>query len=122
MWAADLTYCWTQEGWLYLAALLDLSSRRVVVWAARATADHRVVLAAWDRAVALRQTAPRLLHHSDRGSVYRSAGYQQALAAQGAVVSMSGRDACWDNGLVGSIFATLKQAWCIDGRVPSGAS
>ena len=109
VWAADLTYCWTQEGWLYLAALLDLSSRRVVGWAASATADHRVVLAAWDRAVALRQPAPGLLHHSDRGSVYRSARYQQALAAQGAVVSMSGRGACWDNAVVESFFATLKR-------------
>lgn len=109
VWAADLTYCWTQEGWLYLAALLDLSSRRVVGWAASASADHRVVLAAWERAVALRQPAPGLLHHSDRGSVYRSACYQHALAAHGAVVSMSGRGDCWDNAVVESFFATLKR-------------
>lgn len=109
VWAADLTYCWTQEGWLYLAALLDLSSRRVVGWAASAAADHRVVLAAWDRAVALRRPAPGLLHHSDRGSVYRSAPYQQALATHGAIVSMSGRGACWDNAVVESFFATLKR-------------
>ncbi len=109
VWAADVTYCWTREGWLYLAVVLDLGSRRVVGWAASERIDHRVVLDAWQRAVALRQPGPGLLHHSDRGSVYGSAAYQQALAAQGAVVSMSRPGDCWDNAVVESFFATLKR-------------
>lgn len=109
VWAADLTYCWTGEGWLYLGAVLDLCSRRVVGWAVSSRADQGVVLDAWHRAVALRQPAPGLLHHSDRGSIYGGRSYQQALAARGAVVSMSGRGDCWDNAVVESFFATLKR-------------
>jgi len=109
VWAADLTYCWTHEGWLYLAVVLDLCSRRVVGWATSPSPDAQVALAAWQRAVAVRQPAPGLLHHSDRGSIYAGGVYQAALVAQQAVGSMSRRGDCWDNAVVESFFATLKR-------------
>jgi transposase InsO family protein len=85
VWAADPTYCWTQEGWLFLAVVLDRCSRRIVGWATSASPDHEVALTAWRRAVALRQPAPGLLHHSDRGSTYACRPYRDALRAAGAV-------------------------------------
>lgn len=109
VWAADLTYCWTQEGWLYLAVVLDLCSRRVVGWATSTAPDARVALTAWQRATALRQPAPGLVHHSDRGSIYAGRAYQDALAQQHAIPSMSRRGDCWDNAVVESFFATLKR-------------
>jgi putative transposase len=69
VWAADRTSCWTQDGWLYLAVVLDRCSRRVVGWATSASSDVQVALSAWHRATALRQPAPGLLHHSDCGSI-----------------------------------------------------
>jgi transposase InsO family protein len=109
VWATDVTYCWTQDGWLYLSVVIDLCSRRVVGWAASDRIDEDLALEAWRRAVALRQPAPGLLHHSDRGSIYGSKAYRQALAARGAVASMSGKGDCWDNAVVESFFATLKR-------------
>jgi len=109
VWAADLTYCWTWEGWLYLAVVLDLCSRRVVGWATSPNPDHEVILKAWRRAVALRQPRPGLLHHSDRGRIYTSGNYQKALTDGKAIVSMSRRGNCWDNAVVESFFATLKR-------------
>lgn len=117
VWAADLTYCWTQEGWLFVAVVLDLCSRRIVGWATSTAPDQHVALAAWRRAVAVRQPAPGLVHHSDRGSTYVSAAYQAALATAQAVPSLSRAGNCWDNAVVESFFATLKkglvhrQAW-----------
>ena len=109
VWAADLTYCWTQEGWLYLAVVLDLCSLRVVGWATSPAPDARVALTAWQQATALRQPAPGRLHHSDRGSIYAGRAYQEALAQQQAIPSMSRRGNCWDNAVVESFFATLKR-------------
>lgn len=109
VWAADITYCRTDEGWLYLAVVLDLCSRRVVGWAASPTLDAGVVRTALNRALAVRQPPPGLLHHSDRGSQYASAGYQARLAAQGITCSMSRRGDCWDNAVVESFFATVKR-------------
>ena len=106
-WAADLTYCWTDEGWLYLAVLIDLASRRVVGWATSSRLDRGVVITALRRALALRASVG--LHHSDRGSQYASADYQAILAARGIVCSMSRRGNCWDNAVVESFFATLKR-------------
>lgn len=108
VWAADLTYCWTQEGWLYLAVVLDLCSRRVVGWATSRSPDVQVALTAWQRATALRQPGPGLLHHSDRGSIYACRSYQAALAQHAVIGSMSRRGDCWDNAVVESFFATLK--------------
>jgi putative transposase len=107
-WVTDVTYVWTHEGWLYLAAILDLFSRRVVGWAASANNDRTLAISALDRAVATRAPAPGMIHHSDRGSVYASAGYGDALTKIGAVKSMSRKGDCWDNAVAESFFATIK--------------
>jgi putative transposase len=107
VWAADLTAVPTAEGWLYLAVLLDLCSRKVVGWATDATPDTRLVLTAWTQALTRRGHAPRL-HHSDRGCQYTSAAYQRALQAHGVRCSMSRRGNCYDNAMVESFFRTLK--------------
>lgn len=107
VWMADITAIPATDGWLYLAVLLDLYSRRVVGWAAGATLDTSLVLTAWRRAV-VRRRAPPALHHSDRGCQYTSAAYQHALAAHGVCCSMSRRGNCYDNAVVESFFRTLK--------------
>lgn len=107
-WVTDVTYVWTHEGWLYLAAILDLFSRRVVGWAVSANNDRALAIRALDRAVAEREPAPGLVHHSDRGSVYASGDYGKALAKHGAVKSMSRKGDCWDNAVGESFFATIK--------------
>jgi putative transposase len=107
-WVTDVTYVWTQEGWLYLAAILDLFSRRVVGWAASANNDRALAISALDRATCSRAPAPGLLHHSDRGSVYASGDYSDALTVIGAVKSMSRKGDCWDNAVAESFFATIK--------------
>jgi putative transposase len=107
VWAGDITALPTPEGWLYLAVLLDLYSRRVVGWAIDTSLETALVLTAWRRALAGRRTAPRL-HHSDRGTQYTSACYQAALAAHRVRCSMSRRGNCYDNAVVESFFRTLK--------------
>ncbi len=108
-WLADITYIPTDEGWLYLAAVLDCFSRRIVGWS---MADHlEMDLAADALKMALLQRAPRgrgLLHHSDRGVQYASEDYQQLLKEKGIEVSMSGRGDCYDNAMMESFWATLK--------------
>jgi putative transposase len=108
VWAADITACWTTEGWIYLAVVLDLASRRVVGWAVRATLETELVLAALHLAVGARQIAPGLVHHSDRGVQYASEIYQHALAHYGLVPSMSRVGDCWDNAPVESFFSNFK--------------
>ncbi len=108
VWATDITYVWTWEGWLYLAVVLDLFSRRVVGWA---LADHmrtELVLNALQMAVGRRRPPAELVHHSDRGSQYASDAYRAVLREHGIVCSMSRRGNCWDNAVVESFFATLK--------------
>ena len=107
-WVTDVTYVWTHEGWLYLAAILDLFSRRVVGWAVSANNDRTLAASALDRAVAEREPTEGLVHHSDRGSVYASGDYGDALTKIGAVKSMSRRGDCWDNAVAESFFATIK--------------
>jgi transposase InsO family protein len=107
-WVTDVTYVWTHEGWLYLAVILDLFSRRVVGWAASANNDRTLALSALDRATSERAPAPGILHHSDRGSVYASTDYGDALKKFGAVKSMSRKGDCWDNAVAESFFATIK--------------
>lgn len=109
VWATDVTYLWTDEGWLYLAVLLDLASRRVVGWALAPRLDRHLVASALAQALGRRAPRPGLLHHSDRGSVYASAEYQARLAARGIVCSMSRRGDCWDNAVVESFFASVKR-------------
>jgi putative transposase len=114
VWAADLTYIPTDEGWLYLAVILDLASRRVVGWALQSRLDQELALAALRMAL-LHREARGALHHSDRGVQYASAAYQQLLQDGGFVVSMSRRGDCWDNAVVESFFATLTKELLTDG-------
>lgn len=107
-WAADITYIRTWEGWLYLAVILDLYSRRVVGWKVDETLEKELVLHAIDMALGLRQPGAGLLHHSDRGSQYASGAYQEILDERGITCSMSRRGDCWDNAVVESFFGTLK--------------
>lgn len=109
VWGADLTYLATREGWLYLAVVLDLASRRVVGWCADRGLEQSLTLRALDRALLLRQPAPGVLHHSDRGVQYANAAYQQRLRTHGLIPSMSRAGDCWDNAVVESFFATLKR-------------
>ena len=111
VWAADITTCWTREGWCYLAVVLDLASRAVVGWAVRRDLTTDLPRQALERALAQTTRWPRL-HHSDRGTQYTSAAYGAVLAQHRIVVSMSRRGNCWDNAPVESFFSTLKaEAW-----------
>jgi putative transposase len=107
-WVTDITYLWTWEGWLYLAVILDLFSRRVVGWGLSERLEREGALDALKMALQNRQPPQGLLHHSDRGSQYASHEYQQLLAAHGALSSMSRKGNCWDNAVAESFFATLK--------------
>jgi putative transposase len=106
VWAADITYIPTREGWLYLAVVLDLASRRVVGWAIRTRLDQELALGALRMALRHRRACGGL-HHSDRGVQYASAAYRQLLADAQFTVSMSRVGDCWDNAVVESFFATL---------------
>jgi putative transposase len=108
VWGADYTFIPTRQGFLYLAVVLDLYSRRVVGWAMRHTQDHGLVLDALAMAVGQRQPPPGLVHHSDRGRQYASTAYQAELTRLGMRASMSRVGDCWDNAVVESFFATLK--------------
>lgn len=113
-WAADLTYIPTREGWLYLAVILDLATRRVVGWALRERLDQEVALSALR--MALRHRGARGgLHHSDRGVQYASAAYQRLLKDARFTSSMSRIGDCWDNAVVESFFATLTKELLVDG-------
>jgi putative transposase len=107
-WVGDMTVVETQDGWLYLAALIDLYSRRCVGWAMSAHPDEALVTSAFQMACQQRRPGPGLLHHSDRGSQYTSQGYRHLLASAGIQVSMSRRANCWDNAVVESFWGTLK--------------
>jgi transposase InsO family protein len=109
VWLADLTYLWTAEGWLYLAVVLDLYTRRVVGWAMADHLGHELALAALDMAIARQRPAPGLLHHADRGVQYAAHGYRARLLAHGMLCSMSRKGDCWDNAPMESFFATLKR-------------
>ncbi len=109
VWAGDVTYIATGEGWSYLAVLLDLFSRRVVGWAMSDTNDTELALTALRRAVANRGAlAAGITHHTDRGSPYASDDYRDALASYAMVASMSRTGDCWDNAVAESFFATLR--------------
>lgn len=107
-WVADFTYVWTAEGWLYVAAVLDLYSRRVVGWSMSSQMTAQLVMDALLMAVWRRGRPTELLHHSDQGSQYTSEDFQRLLSAQGIVCSMSRRGDCWDNAAMESFFSTLK--------------
>lgn len=107
-WVTDITYVPTEEGWLYVAAIIDLFSRRAVGWAMQERMDRSLVLAALDMAVGQRRPRPGLLHHSDRGSQYACEDYRSALAGHGMIASMSRRACCYDNAAMESFWHTLK--------------
>jgi len=107
VWVSDITYVPTRAGWLYLATVLDLASRRVVGWAMRETLELDLALAALRMALGARCPAPGLLHHSDRGVQYASGEFRALLAAHGITQSMSRKGDCWDNAVAESFFATL---------------
>jgi len=108
VWVTDVTCFWTDEGWVFLAALVDLFARRVVGWATSATNDTALALDALRNALRERDPGPGLLHHSDRGSPYTSAEYRRVLDERGIVASMSRKGDCWDNAVAESFWATVK--------------
>jgi len=108
VWVGDITYIWTDEGWLYLAVILDVFSRRVVGWAAGDRITTKLATDALDMALKRRQPQPGLVHHTDRGSQYASGEYRKGLEAAGITCSMSRKGNCWDNAVAESFFATLK--------------
>ena len=107
-WGVDISYVWTAEGWLYLAVVVDLFSRRIVGWSMSDRMKRGLAMDALRRAIAVRKPAAGLIHHSDRGSQYCSADYRGLVRSAGFVASMSGRGNCYDNAMVESVFKTIK--------------
>ena len=114
-WLADLTYVPTDEGWLYLALVLDLFARKIVGWAMSETMPQELTLAALWVALGWRDPDPGLVHHSDRGSQYAAHDYRSVLKARGITVSMSRKGDCWDNAPMESANGTLKVE-CVHGE------
>jgi putative transposase len=108
IWVGDITYIHTEEGWLYLAGIMDFYSRRIVGWAMDQNIDTQLILAAWNMAQTHRQPPPELVFHSDRGCQYASADYRHALAQSQALPSMSRKACCYDNAAMESFWSTLK--------------
>lgn len=108
-WAGDITYLETTEGWLYLAVLMDLCSRRIVGWSMSTAIDEHLVLGALQAALDRRQPAGGLIHHTDQGRQYLGRRYQRLLEQHNIRCSMSRSGNCWDNAVVESFFATLKK-------------
>lgn len=121
-WVTDVTAIATGEGWLYLAPMLDLHSRRVVAWAMSESNDTSLALDVLRRAIRARKPAPGLLHHSDRGSPYASDDYRAELRANGVRRSMSRKGDCWDNAVAESFFATLRAELVDHERYPTRAA
>ena len=109
VYASDITYVWTQEGWLYLAVVVDLYSRKVVGWSMSSRMKAKMVCDALTMAVWQRRPKVGLIHHSDRGSQYASKAFRKLLRLNGFKGSMSKKGDCWDNAVVESFFGTLKQ-------------
>jgi len=107
-WAGDISYIWTREGWLYLAVIIDLYSRRVVGWAVSNRMKRDLAIRALEMAINLRKPPKGCIHHTDRGSQYCSHDYQKNLRQHGFKVSMSGKGNCYDNAAVETFFKTIK--------------
>jgi len=119
VWVTDITYLPTREGWLYLAAEMDLHSRRILGWSTRADLATALPNAALDRALQTRGSKPDgLLHHSDRGCQYTSTEFRQHLKLRGITASMSRKANCYDNAAMESFWATLKTE-CFAGTIPA---
>lgn len=116
VWASDITYVRTSQGFVYLAVVLDLYSRRVVGWAMASRLSAALVSAALRQAIGQRQPASGIIHHSDRDGLYASAAYQELLADHGFIVSNSRKGNCYDNACVESFFGRLKTEWMYPGR------
>lgn len=119
VWLADITYIPTNEGWLYLAVVLDLFSRKVVGWAMRDHMRTELPLAALTMAIQRQRPGPGLIHHSDRGSQYASADYTNTLKSNGIIASMSRKGNCWDNAPMESFFGTMKSEMEITSPYPT---
>lgn len=111
VWVADITYLWTREGWLYVAGVMDLATRRIVSWATSRRLEKEFVIVAMRRALAVRRPRAGLIHHSDRGSQYASGEFRDLLARHGVRSSMSGRGNCYDNAAMESFFGSMKVEW-----------
>lgn len=107
-WVGDISYIWTHEGWLYVAVVIDLYSRKIVGWSMRPTLSSRLVGDALRMALWERRPAPGLMFHSDRGVQYASHEFQRLLKAHGIIGSMSRKGDCWDNSVAESFFGRLK--------------
>ncbi len=118
-WVTDITYVWTVQGWLYLAVVMDLYSRRIVGWCMDKTMTQALVIRALMMAVNLRQPPAGLLHHSDRGSQYASEAYQTLLRQHGMTASMSRKGNCWDNAVMERFFKSYKEEWIGDNVYPT---
>ena len=119
IWTADLTYIWTDEGWLYLAIVLDLFNREIVGWSIKPRMTADIVVEALTMAWFRRKPAPGLIHHSDRGSQYASLVFQEKLAEYGMICSMSRKGNCWDNAPTESFFNSLKNERVHGTRYPT---
>ena len=108
IWAGDLTAIATRAGWVYLAVILDLYSRRVIGWAMSRKPDQHVALTALQMALTHRRPQPGVIHHTDQGATYTSLAYQRQLTQAGLIASMSRKGNCYDNAVVESFFSTLK--------------
>lgn len=114
-WAGDITYLRTRQGWLYLAVVIDLYSRRVVGYAMSERINQQLVIKALKQAIALRKPPKgEIIFHSDRGSQYSSKAFQKVLKRSGIWPSMSGKGACWDNAVVERFFGSLKNEWLLN--------
>jgi putative transposase len=114
IWTADITYCWTQEGWIYLAVVLDMYSRRIVGWAINDRMTRELVINAFLMAYWSRKPKAGLIHHSDKGSQYASHDFQRILADYGIKPSMSGKGNCFDNAVTETFFHSLKTELMFD--------
>jgi transposase InsO family protein len=107
-WVADITYVWTVAGWVYLAAVMDLCSRKIVGWSIGESLETSLVEEALKRGLALRRPGPGLLHHSDRGIQYASSAFRALLHSWHIAPSMSGKGNCYDNAAMEAFWSTLK--------------
>jgi transposase InsO family protein len=111
VWCSDITYLWTMEGWLYLATVIDLFSRKVVGWAMSNRINASLATDALSMAYWRRKPEKGLIHHSDRGSQYAGGDYQNLLGSYGMICSMSRKGDCWDNAVAESFFHSMKTEW-----------
>ncbi len=111
VWCADITYIPTLSGWVYLAAIIDLTTRMIVGWSMATHMRTELIESALINALAIRAPASKLMHHSDRGSQYASASYRKLLEENMIECSMSRKGNCWDNAVIESFFGTFKQEW-----------